>query len=453
MSAHQAKRFVVVALAALALSTTGCQAVRGLFGGLLGGGGGGLGGLLGGGGSLLPGPLGAILTIIQSIPPPPNPIESEFSPPTFVTSPFKVVFPTSISTQISGTLLASIVDVPVAGARGPDGFIYYTEKASGRIRKLDPTNGGVAPDIILDLPVNNSGRRGLNGIAFAPDGSRVFVTYVRANTSTDTLMESEALEERVSSFPWPNPTLGAETVLWTGPVRDPLVPIPTDINGIATCNVGPDGKLYFSHGDYNNRVGAQDNGTFSPAGKVHRINLDGTIPDDNVFPGNTVWANGFRDPFGFTFDSTGGTLWLGDRGSSISDELNIVTKGQNYGWPQVHGTGNTDFEAIFTIFGAFVFREPVVDFAGIEPQPGLTSVAVVRGNPYGDELEGNVLYAHSNLPSKVTRIAYSDSPIVLWSDVWFAPDSAGRVIGLVARTDGRIIALCQNAIYRLDPAP
>jgi glucose/arabinose dehydrogenase len=433
-----------------------------------------LGALLGGLGGGTPGvggPIGIILSILDAIPPPPDPFEAEYNVPPFAVAEFKIILtpPFAPDPKLNGTLLRNITAEPVSGALGPDGFIYYTEKASGRVRRLDPETGALDGPPVIDLPVNHSGRRGLNGIAFSPDGTMMFLTYVRSSTGADTGVETEALESRVSAFPFPSPTPGDEMVLFTAPPRDPnfalyggfIVP---DINGMGTCKVGPDGKLFFSHGDWNTRLPALDGHPANPAGKIHRINFDGSVPDDNPLgPDNSIFALGLRDPFGFNFDREEETMWIADRGSGRNDELNRGAPGANYGWPLLHGSPNTDFEQSAATLLFFLLTGPVIDFAGIYPRPNPTSLEIIRGMPYGEDLEGDLLYAHFEMvqpfpftegqpQSKVGRIRYRVNEFfVHWNDVWWAPPEAGRVVGLVARTDGRIIALCQNQIYRLDP--
>lgn len=450
-SLYTTRRRAWLLLAPCLLSCVGCQAVRGLIGG-----GGGLGGLLGGGGGALGGPLGILLTLITLPAQLPNPFEAELSASPTPSSVLKAVLPVPLTTQFTATELATITQQPVAAALRPqDGFVYYTEKATGWVRKLDPATGAIDPAPVIDLHVNSSGTRGLNGIAFSADGLKMFVTYVRSTLDSDTTTEPEGFKGRIASFDFPP---GAETVLADFSPRDPSLPFPADINGIGTCMVGADGKLYVSHGDYNTRIGAQDFITGNPAGKIMRLNQDGTIPADNPLPGNRFFAWGFRDPFGFNFDSANGTMWVADRGYGRHDELDIALGGANYGWPLIHGSVDTNWESQFTLNPLF-FRDPAVDFSANNPQPDPRSLVVMRSNPYGAELEGSVVYAHSTLfgsplRSKVSRIAFDiANPVVLWSDLWQAPAAAGRVVALVTRADGRLIVLCQEKIYRLDPVP
>ena len=97
-----------------------------------------------------------------------------------------------------------------------------------------------------------------------------------------------------------------------------------------------DKHLYYSIGDRGHLDTAQD--LKSPYGKIHRVNDDGTAPKDNPFvdtPGavKTIWSYGHRNPQGFDVDPETGALWESEHGPRGGDELNVIEKGKNYGWP------------------------------------------------------------------------------------------------------------------------
>ncbi len=115
---------------------------------------------------------------------------------------------------------------------------------------------------------------------------------------------------------------------------------------------GKDGKLYFSVGERGSKENAQT--LKNHAGKIHRINDDGSIPNDNPFvntPGamGSIYAYGNRNPQGMAIHPLTGEIWTHEHGPMGGDEINIVKPGVNYGWPEVtfgknyNGTTITEF--------------------------------------------------------------------------------------------------------------
>jgi hypothetical protein len=93
---------------------------------------------------------------------------------------------------------------------------------------------------------------------------------------------------------------------------------------------GPDGKLYITIGDATEHIFAQDPSIV--IGKVLRINKDGTIPADNPYPNSPVYTIGHRNMYGIAFDDAG-TGVITENGDFRYDEINIIKKGGNYGFP------------------------------------------------------------------------------------------------------------------------
>jgi len=98
---------------------------------------------------------------------------------------------------------------------------------------------------------------------------------------------------------------------------------------------GPDGKLYATTGEAGSQPLAQN--INSTGGKILRINKDGTVPSDNPF-GNYVYSYGHRDPQGITWNPLTREMYSSEHGATRNDEINIIVKGGNYGWPLYQGT-------------------------------------------------------------------------------------------------------------------
>jgi glucose/arabinose dehydrogenase len=129
---------------------------------------------------------------------------------------------------------------------------------------------------------------------------------------------------------------GEGTVANPGQTIIEAIPGASNHNG-GRIAFGPDGYLYIGTGDAQVQSLSQD--TESLAGKILRVGDDGSIPDDNPI-GNAVWSYGHRNVQGFTWDDAG-RMWATEHGRSglLSglDELNLIERGKNYGWPLIEG--------------------------------------------------------------------------------------------------------------------
>ena len=147
--------------------------------------------------------------------------------------------------------------------------------------------------------------------------------------------------------------------------------------------------IYFSIGDRGKQNDAQDK--FLPSGKIHRINLDGSIPLDNPFldkNGNplSVFCYGNRNPQGLAFDSSG-RLWELEHGPKGGDELNIIEKGKNYGWPVITYGVNYNGTKITDITHKEGMEQPIWHWT---PSIAVCGMKVYRGEEFGS-WNGNIL--------------------------------------------------------------
>jgi glucose/arabinose dehydrogenase/cytochrome c2 len=223
------------------------------------------------------------------------------------------------STKIGVSTIISDLNVPWEIAWGPDNQIWYTEQ-SGTISKVDPHSG--KKKTLLTIPeVYRYRTLGLLGMAIYPEKQKHYLVVNYTHKREDSTIESMLVRY----------TYTADTL------KDPLVllkvPGSTGHNGSRVAISG-DGKVFWSTGDAQRDKEAQSISSLN--GKTLRLNIDGTIPKDNPYPGSPVWSSGNRNIQGLVFTHDG-ILFSSEHGDATDDEINIVQKIGNYGWPNVEG--------------------------------------------------------------------------------------------------------------------
>jgi glucose/arabinose dehydrogenase len=199
--------------------------------------------------------------------------------------------------------------------------------------------------------------RGLLGLAISP----TFTTdgWVYAYLSTDE--DNRVVRFHLDTFD-PEPVV-------TG------IPSALNHNG-GRLAFGPDGKLYITTGDANDTANSQD--LESLGGKILRANADGTVPEDNPFEGSLVYTYGHRNVQGLSWGPDD-AMYATEFGQNTWDELNRITPGANYGWPEVEGSG-----------GDPEFVDPLVTWTTAEASP--SGAEVVGDTMYIGALRGQRLW-------------------------------------------------------------
>ncbi len=241
------------------------------------------------------------------------------------------------------------LNVPWGLAFLPDGTALVSERESGRVLALRP---GKQPERIARLPVDALGEGGLLGIAVAPSYARDRFVYAYYTGDHD----NRIVRLRAGAEP---------AVLVDGIAKNSFH------NG-GRIAFGPDGMLYAGTGDAGDRTRAQDRASLN--GKILRMRPDGSVPPDNPFPGSLVWSLGHRNVQGLAWDAQG-RLYATEFGQDRFDEVNLIRKGGNYGWPEVEGVG-----------GQRRYVDPVLTWQPAEASPsgatfagGDLFVATLRG--------------------------------------------------------------------------
>jgi glucose/arabinose dehydrogenase len=148
--------------------------------------------------------------------------------------------------------------------------------------------------------------------------------------------EGSSYREKIVRYTYNGTTLVDPVVLIDN------IPAATIHNGCRLL-ISSDKKLFITTGDASQPQTAQDKSSLS--GKVLRINLDGSIPTDNPVSNSPVWSLGHRNSQGLVFAKN--KLYASEHGAGTDDEINIIERGRNYGWPQVEGLCNSGNEPNF----------------------------------------------------------------------------------------------------------
>lgn len=234
-------------------------------------------------------------------------------------------------------ILNSSLNFPWEIVWGPDDFIWFTER-EGNVKRMDPETGEVTLVATITEVASTTNFNGLLGMALHPQFDSnpfVYLVYNYFDTENNYL-------EKIVRYTYDGTILHSPLTLVDGIIGK----IGGDfIHNGSRLVIGPDMKLYATTGDANLRFDLpQDPASLN--GKVLRINLDGSIPVDNPY-GNAVWTIGHRNAQGLVFGS--GKLYSSEHGETTDDEINIITKGGNYGWPFVEGFCNTASEQMFCL--------------------------------------------------------------------------------------------------------
>lgn len=235
-------------------------------------------------------------------------------------------------TQYLIEIVARNLEVPWGFAFFPNGDLMFTERP-GRVKIAGRDQ---SMKLVFKVPdVEPSGESGLMDISFHPDFANNKFVYLAYAYS------SEGKAVKVVRYKFDGETLKEDKIIIDG--------IPAAANHAGTrARFGPDGKLYITTGDATDWKLAQK--TDSLAGKILRVNDDGSVPPDNPFVKNPayrpeIWSLGHRNPQGIAWHPTSGVMFETEHGPSGfedrgggADELNIIEKGKNYGWPDIWGT-------------------------------------------------------------------------------------------------------------------
>jgi glucose/arabinose dehydrogenase len=345
------------------------------------------------------------------------------------------------------------LDRPVAMAvRTGDATLYAVEK-QGRVRAI--RDGELVGQPVVDISdrVDSSGNeQGLLGIAFSPDGTKLYLDYSGANGAT-----------QVDEF-----TVAADGSVDAGSRRAILsTSQPQSNHNGGQLAFGPDGYLYVGLGD-GGAAGDQGDGHTSGGngqslgtllGKILRIDPTPsagrayTVPADNPFVGTAgarpeIWAYGLRNPWRFSFDLTTGDLWIGDVGQNAYEEIDVATrasggaKGVNFGWNVREGLHSfRDGDARGAV-------DPVYELSHDNGNCAVTGGFVYRGTRI-PALRGGYLFADYCV-GQLRAITVENGRVAQEREL---PARAPSITSFGQDGDGELYVLSDGGgVFRVDPA-
>jgi Glucose/sorbosone dehydrogenases len=240
-----------------------------------------------------------------------------------------LLLPVYGSAQMTTRVIADNLFIPWELVYGPDDHIWFTQK-NGYICRLDPVTSDL-DTLYHETNTSILSEGGMLGLALHPDFTNtpeVFVAYNYMQGGSD-------YKERIVKYTYSGGVLTSPQILLDN------IDGANFHNGCRLLIV--DGKLIATTGDATVTSVSQDPNNIN--GKTLRMNLDGSIPSDNPDPASYVWTTGHRNAQGM--DYANGKLYQSEHGPNNDDELNIIEKGRNYGWPNVEGYCNTSAEITF----------------------------------------------------------------------------------------------------------
>jgi len=324
-------------------------------------------------------------------------------------------------------ILITNLSLPTGIKFMPDGDMAITE-LGGKIWIVHSGQTQVDPTPLLSLTNIGSlnGQQGLLDVVFDPNfetNHYYYVFYTLGTPNRDRASRFTATADHSSTVP------GSEVVIFQDDV---------DANAEhhgGALNFGSDGKLYITTGDHFSPSGSQSLTSYH--WKVLRYNTDGTIPTDNPFydgagPNyDAIWAMGLRNPFRAQVDPVSGRIFIGDVGQDTWEEINVVARGANFGWPVCEGVCNTP-----------PYVDPIYAYNHNGRDASITGGFVYHGSQFPAAYQGNYFFADytQNWIRRMTFDANGNPASVL---NFIPPDGSadgpyGDIVALAGGPDGAL---------------
>lgn len=325
------------------------------------------------------------------------------------------------SSIVVATLVTDSLQVPWEITMGPDGWIWFTEQR-GLVKKVNPETGEQKTLLRLDDLVFQRSR-GLYSMVLHPDFETepyVYLnyTYYLPDTATSLkVVRYTYKDERLI-----NPFIVIDNI-----------PGETYHNG-SRLIITKDKKIMVTTGDAGKMDNSQNINILS--GKILRINLNGTIPHDNPIAGSPVWAWGLRNSQGLV-QASNERIYISEHGPDNDDEINLIQKAGNYGWPDVMGFCDLPSE-----------KQRCIDIHIIEPLIAWSPVIAPSGLDYYNHKEiagwNNALILGS-LKNQTLRVLHLNTTgeKIVKEEEYFS-EEFGRIRDICISPDGEIFISTSN---------
>lgn len=330
------------------------------------------------------------------------------------------------TTVLDNTVVATNLNVPWDMAYGADGWIWFTELA-GNIKRMNPDTYEVQQVFTISDVALFGFSVGLHSIVLHPDFNNTHYLYVHyAYTNTT----SKIVRYEYDST---NNTLINPTII--------LGSIPAGVSHNGSRMVILNDKLFISLGDtYNTPAVAQNLSSIN--GKMLRMNLDGSIPDDNPIAGSYIWSWGHRNPQGLCYGN--GMLYSSEHGTANNDEINIIEENRNYGWPTVEGVCNTGAEITFC--NANNVKEPIWTWS-----PSIAPAGIeVYQNSAIPEWDNSLLLAVLK-NKQLIQLKLNEAGTAITVQHIYLTNTYGRLRDVLVIPDGRVFLCTSNRDYAGSP--
>lgn len=328
------------------------------------------------------------------------------------------------NTLLQVSVVATDLEIPWDMHWSKDEWIWFSER-NGNIKRFNPASKSL--QLVYTIPdvYESWDNSGLHGFALHPDFPETPYAYAHFTFSKEKskLVRLEYVEE--------NCTMVNTTVLMD------------DLNAADSHNgsrilFDEDGKILFALGDAYHGEHSQELDIAN--GKILRLNPDGSIPDDNPFPESYTWTYGHRNPQGLVF-GPGNQLYSSEHGAGNDDELNLINRGGNYGWPIVQGFCDLPSEQNFCNSANVI--EPLIEWTPTRAPSGLA----YYNHDAIPEWKGSLIQCFlkaSPIGQRMKQIRLNDqgNEVVEIKDLFV--NTYGRIRDVLVSPDGRVFICTSN---------